>query len=266
MTKALYFIDCITNLHVGSGEANYNIIDKEVERDPIDGNPIVHASGMKGALRAWAETKNKNGAQKIDIDRVFGAPCKSDAPETAGSHRFFDARLLCRPMRAYGPAASIKVTTVSTIKSFVNNVKAFGFDVGIDVSELDDSKLNDFSGAEFLVSFEGVENIEGEKVKKLQETSTGVVKKIKDLLGDEFAIAKTFDTYELPVIARNNLTEDSNLWYEEYVPRDSRFYFIVLTEDEEIVAVPSEKEFLQIGGNASIGYGYCRITTAKQGE
>lgn len=30
-----YFIQCITNMHVGSGDANYGIVDKLVQRDPV---------------------------------------------------------------------------------------------------------------------------------------------------------------------------------------------------------------------------------------
>lgn len=45
------YLSCLTNLHVGSGEANFNIVDREVETDPVTGLPIIHASGLKGALR-----------------------------------------------------------------------------------------------------------------------------------------------------------------------------------------------------------------------
>ena len=51
MSFFAYKIDCITNLHVGSGDLNYNIVDNEVERDAVTGYPVIHASGLKGALR-----------------------------------------------------------------------------------------------------------------------------------------------------------------------------------------------------------------------
>ena len=35
MKTVFYKIDCLTNLHVGSGEVNYNIIDNEVEKDAV---------------------------------------------------------------------------------------------------------------------------------------------------------------------------------------------------------------------------------------
>ena len=51
MNIAFYKIECLTNLHVGSGEINYNIVDNEVEKDAITNLPVIHASGVKGALR-----------------------------------------------------------------------------------------------------------------------------------------------------------------------------------------------------------------------
>ena len=57
MNVFAYKIECLTNLHVGSGDLNYNIIDNEVERDAVTGYPIVHASGLKGALKEHFKKK-----------------------------------------------------------------------------------------------------------------------------------------------------------------------------------------------------------------
>jgi len=54
MNVHLYKIECLTNLHVGSGDINYNVVDNEVEKD-INGYPMIHSSGLKGALREQAE-------------------------------------------------------------------------------------------------------------------------------------------------------------------------------------------------------------------
>ena len=70
---------------------------------------------------------------------------------------------------------------------------------------------------------------------------------------------------KLPVIARNKLENglSQNLWYEEVVPRYTKFYFIVLSEDgetlKEFEAEIKKEEWIQIGANASVGYGYCKI-------
>jgi CRISPR-associated protein Cmr4 len=48
-----YLIECLSNLHVGSGDANYDVIDKKVQRDPVTNLPCIHSSGIKGAFREY---------------------------------------------------------------------------------------------------------------------------------------------------------------------------------------------------------------------
>ncbi|MBK9227470.1 MAG: hypothetical protein IPL67_10560 [Ignavibacteria bacterium] len=68
----------------------------------------------------------------------------------------------------------------------------------------------------------------------------------------------------LPVIARNKLEngESKNLWYEEVVPRESRFIFFTAKDDEYCVEFDEvlTMDTIQIGANASIGYGYVKIS------
>lgn len=86
--------------------------------------------------------------------------------------------------------------------------------------------------------------------------------------GFEIEEEQEFKQYimELPVIARNHLENgmSKNLWYEEVVPRKTQFYFMVLSEYKNLLEQFSEKivksEYVQIGANSSIGYGYCKIT------
>ena len=78
----------------------------------------------------------------------------------------------------------------------------------------------------------------------------------------------------LPVIARNKLKngKSENLWYEEIVPRESIFYTAMLdynnfgTNSEykykkgfEAFYNILQKELIQVGANASIGYGLCNF-------
>ena len=83
---------------------------------------------------------------------------------------------------------------------------------------------------------------------------------LKELLGDNFAIARDINTYSLPVIARNKLDngKSKNLWYEEYVPHHSKFWMLVLSPNGEFDLDINEP--IQFGGNASVGYGYTSVT------
>ena len=55
----------------------------------------------------------------------------------------------------------------------------------------------------------------------------------------------------------------ANLWYEEIVPRESRFYFNIerpnKEEDELFKALPFHGNKIQVGGNATVGYGLCKL-------
>ena len=47
MKAELMKISCLTNLHVGSGDIKFEIIDGQVEKDPITNYPVIFASGVK---------------------------------------------------------------------------------------------------------------------------------------------------------------------------------------------------------------------------
>ena len=52
-TKQCFKITAKTNMHVGSGDTNYGIIDKLVQRDVLSNLPMIHSSSLKGALREF---------------------------------------------------------------------------------------------------------------------------------------------------------------------------------------------------------------------
>lgn len=247
-----YKIDCLTNLHVGSGDLNYNIVDNEVERDAVTGYPVVHASGLKGALREHYSKKNDLQFNIID---VFGQEAGA-AEIKAGDYKFLDAYLLARPMRVSGQLASIMVVSEKSVNDFIRRMNVFGI-----------TKY----GTEYLcvdfpenVNFiSNVNNIcvEAESTGAIPDEAMKVLKGLETLIGNKVAIVKDFNDYDLPVVARNQLEEgeSKNLWYEEIVPHDSVFYTVVITPDDEMLIKLDEQQFIQIGGHASIGCGFTKF-------
>ena len=258
MVAHLYKLECLTNLHVGSGEANYNIIDKEVERDPISQNPIIHASGLKGALREYFTENQSFGLGTDTIEKIFGKPT-STSEFGAGSYKFFDAHLLSRPMRVGGNGAaipSISVTENDLLRDLVEQTENFGIKTYKGIT-LPEEKLN-FDNNSFLSTVPNI-TVEDEPVGTLDAT---YVSAASSILGGTFAVAKKLSEYALPVVAHNKLEhgESKNLWYEEFVPHGSVFWFMVLTPTETNELKFEEQTMLQIGANASIGYGFVKIT------
>ena len=250
MNIVYYKIDCLTNLHMGSGDINYNIIDNEVEKDAISGLPVIHASGVKGALKDAMKGR-------CDVEKVFGFSGSGDAGNP-GSHKFLDAYLFSRPMRVSGSnrTSSISVVTIDSVNRFLKQLSGFN----MNPYGINEISIPDFGDNEFLVMSDECIRVEDENTGKLQGETSNQLKIIgNDLLGNSFAIAKNFDDYHLPVLARNYLENgiSKNLWYEEVVPHDSVFTFAVIYPDNAELNFP---DVVQFGGNASIGCGYCKIS------
>jgi CRISPR-associated protein Cmr4 len=99
------------------------------------------------------------------------------------------------------------------------------------------------------------------------------------ILGDSIALlsdkemAELVSDFRLPVIARNNLEDgrSTNLWYEQVLPRETRMAFLVLYPKDEKSRFSDFKKAIeafpvQIGANASVGYGFCTIEEIKLEE
>lgn len=230
---------CITNLHVGNGDVNYNIIDQEVERDPVNSVPIINSSGVKGAIKEFFESKwGKNDNR---VSAVFGDE------NAQGSYKFLQADLLFRPLRVSDNSKRSYI--LATTEEIINDFR---------------KKVTGLSGVNEAAFEQGFASSNKEKVHVEGENDSKTVKsneeKWKAVTEKDFIIVDNLNLYDLPVIARNVLDDNGiskNLWYEEFVPHESVFGFIILTPDE------MDKEFkdlllsnpVQFGGNASVGYG-----------
>ena len=257
----LYKITNKTSLHVGSGDTNFDLIDKQIQRDVITSYPTIHASSLKGALREYCEFKHDENESKNFISHIFGDE------DSSGKVRFLEALLLSVPFRS-NLHPYYNCTSPKAIAQLVDFVKTFS----LSLENLDALiKVSDYSGADILVK-EGTPIIEDEKAKSSNEFDFDALEKI---LGENVAIVPntTFEEMlkDLPVIARNSLEngESKNLWYEEVLPRESKL-FTVISEptylnkmDEKKLTNAFErfseyltsKDTIHIGANASIGYG-----------
>jgi CRISPR-associated protein Cmr4 len=267
-----YEIKLLSNMHVGSGDATYGIIDKLVQRDPVTNNPIIHASSMKGALREFF-TKDQGEDEKSEFIRyVFGSDPKEKEKLKNGEYRFFSADLFLLPVRSSLQQFYL-ATNPKVAENFVDKLKMLGIeDADIDNLSQKLKVLSDIKTSEKPIIFEGDANtiLEDYSVAKPATILPGIAalnekyEKKLALFGENFSEL----TKNLPVIARNQLEngKSENLWYEEIVPHQSRFITFVsipdTTEANEHFKVFNEKlknSLVQIGANGSIGYGLCKF-------
>jgi len=257
----LYKITNKTSLHVGSGDTNFDLIDKKIQRDAITNYPTIHASSLKGALREYCEYKHDENESKNFISYIFGDE------ESSGKVRFLEALLLSVPFRS-DIHPYYNCTSPKAIAQLVDFAETFA----LSLENLDAlRKVSEYDRDEILVK-EGNPTIEDEKAKSSEEFNFDALEKI---LGKNVAIVpnNTFEEMlkDLPVIARNSLEngESKNLWYEEVLPRESKL-FTVISEPtflnnmdkkklnnafERLNGYLTSKDTIHIGANTSIGYG-----------
>lgn len=255
-----YLITCLTNMHVGSGEANYGVVDNLVQRDPITDIPIIHSSSLKGALREFF--KDEWGENSDKLNYVFGADTQRNKNDESqvGNYKFFDANLVILPVRSINKPF-YRATANFVLQEIKEKANALGVELNINPFSAEKGKPKVETGNENSV----LEDF-------TTECGLSIDNEIRKILGDDIALFHDDDFKELarrlPVIARNQLEngESKNLFYEEVVPRESRFvFFVSKTEDNEKVKQTDfdnalQNNIIQIGGNASIGYGYTKIT------
>ncbi|WP_296883678.1 type III-B CRISPR module RAMP protein Cmr4 [Thomasclavelia sp.] len=266
MATKMYLMKLETNLHVGNGDINYNIVDNEVERDVLTNQPIIYSSGMKGAFREYFTNELKIGDQSI-ID-IFGSDpknSKNDQDKKPGGLKFFNGNCILLAMRnSAGTKPYSLVTTKTNLMHLVERMKLFNIPSNYK-DKCDFNKISDLNNYS-LSNNNGLE-VEGKAIQQRIQDST-----FKNMLLDlgidrEHDIVifsnKSMEDYNLPVVARNVLENkiSKNLWYEEFVPYNSYFYTFVSGNDDllELFDLQVKNKIVQFGANQSIGYGLVKM-------
>lgn len=259
-TKQAYLITCLTNMHAGSGGATYGVIDNLVQRDSITNMPTIHSSSLKGALREFFNSKCISPEDMHKLNHIFG-PDSTRNPNTGdgiGHYKFFPADLLVLPVRSnkkpfFRATAAMLIETINSKSQALTGKNLFHNNYKVEKPTIKEGS--------------------GVKLEDWEPSVNSNLVTDKDL-GQNVAVFDD-DTFKkvgkkLPVIARNQLDngESKNLWYEEIVPRESRFVFFVAKDNQYSNEFDSmlEEAVVQIGANASIGYGYVTITKIGNNE
>jgi CRISPR-associated protein Cmr4 len=236
--KTTWLIKAKTNLHVGDEcSTGYGLIDKSVQRDALMKLPCINSSSLKGALNEYCTHEDKlNATQRTEI---FGSDKKGNknSPTKKGNTLFFDAHILFLPVQDDRTLFRY-VTSEGVIKRLKEQCKLFSGEITI--SEINENNKT--------FSLNGIE---------------------AEVLSDKIFNQRCSDD-ELPIIARNVLDngESKNLWYEQVIPPETIFYTFMQSpegilenglKDGSGYNGLSDK-LVQIGANATIGYGYCKFS------
>lgn len=132
MKATLYTIECISNLHVGSGQDNDGVIDGLIQRDVVTDLPCINASSLKGALREHCEKWNKahnEDAKKVNVVKLFGKKVGGEENCEAGEYRFLDASILSIPRPSVN-APFVQVTCDEVVTELQDKASLFGVGLG----------------------------------------------------------------------------------------------------------------------------------------
>lgn len=257
-----YLIQCLTNIHVGSGDTTYGVIDKLVQRDPVTGYPNINSSSLKGALREHFEKKNGWGKTDERIVNIFGSESRNGADSQTGSYKFLNGDLLALPVRCthkqfvHAFDKTIIEQINNRMKMLTNSLLFEGKFTDENVFYTNDSPLHIYA-----------EDCRLERkpfISPFAESSRTAL----SMFNRQYALIKStnFDTFskKLPIIARNNIENGTsqNLWYEEIVPHQT--LFITYIGFENIINGFEDgllNDVVQIGANATIGYGLCKFSS-----
>lgn len=281
-----------TPLHPGTGSTT-GVVDLPVQRERHTDFPIIQASGIKGAMREAAERKDATGKSLLTPDEVniiFG-PENSDH---AGALAITDARILAFPVRSLtnvyawvtcpavisrlerdmallkkAPYCNISQLSVDKEKALISNESALSEELILEellfTIDIDPSKKT------------AVSNCVTEILKFIPPNgvyATVIQKMKKDLVvihDDDFThLVKNATQVSARIVLKENKTSE-NLWYEESIPSDTLFYTLLMASkprggnsiaDAKGVLEMVQNNitgYLQIGGNETVGMGWCAL-------
>lgn len=218
MKTHVVLITAKTNIHVGNENGGeFTIIDKAIQRDALTNLPCINSSSLKGAINEFCTNMLKMDADKRS--KLFGSDKMNKKDNSQkGEAIFFDAKLLFLPQQDEKTLYHY-VTTADLLKMMADRVNLFLPSFKYEKKELNGKEVNVISN-----------------------------EKMDSLCSND----------NLPIIARNTLEngESKNLWYEQVLPAETVFYTII-QEEGNLLEGALDGKIVQIGANATIGYGYC---------
>ncbi|PXF31851.1 CRISPR-associated protein Cmr4 [Pokkaliibacter plantistimulans] len=271
-----------TAIHAGAGKS-VGVIDLPIQREATTGWPCVFGSAVKGALRAKAESTD-NGSW---ITEVFG-PDTRNASDHAGALMVGDARLLLLPIRSL--TTHFKwVCSPAVLQRMLADARRAGLPDLPEVSlpELGAEEALQAAADELVYLEEYRFNAKSHDLSSLitvlarfsdqPDFAAQLQKQLMVVNDNIFAHLASHATPVAPHIAIDNKSKtvkDGALWYEETLPAQTLLYTVLAANRsrkvggenaEQMMAhtlslFPQEAPYVQLGGNETVGMGWCRVT------
>ncbi len=283
----------VSPIHAGSG-ASFAAVDLPIQRERHTNWPHVQASGVKGAMRAHYRdfAKEKSlinllfGYDKADKDHHIEYFKDDEQKQIVdenfpGAVSFSDAKLLAFPIRS-NIAPFVWVTCPAVLKRLSSDLYFAGLTPIDGIPDIMEENALSLAGSmpEKVILEDMVVNVaDGVVSNPIPNGFPGLNKLL--LVSDEvFKIAVDSCTEiqtQIKIDSKTGTAQGGALRYQELLPADSVLYSVVYysravfenTLQSETVRRHMEdviKDFIQIGGDETLGRGICKINWIPGGE
>lgn len=275
-----------TSLHAGAG-SSLDVIDLPIQREGHNGWPCVFGSAVKGALRTVGEAK-WNATDQAKLFAVFGPDQRGDPSANAGALAVGDARLLLLPVRSL-TSAFRWVTCPEALNRLKRDAERMGLKKKFAFT------APPVSGTAALVT-QGSDPLFLEEYRlaiQLHDDMAQIAEVIAQLIHRDVV---TDELKERLVIVGNDLfgqlcrnatqvnahvaldsktktASGTALWYEETLPPETVLYAGLMSNAsrskdfkagaaevfKHFKGLFTDKPWLQLGGNETVGMGWCAI-------
>lgn len=290
----------VSPIHAGSGTST-SAVDLPIQRERHTNWPHIQASGVKGAFRAhFRDFADKNNDKQL-INLVFGSDKQDDWDEKIdnlpGAMSVSDARLLAFPMRS-NIAPFVWVTCPSVLKRLKTDLEyiSLGKEMTIDKEDIQGDNAIWIGKGELekpVVLEDAVVNVTKEIEDDFFKNTFSDLKRLHLISDDMFDYSVSYCTEiqtNIKINSKTGTAEDGALRYQEFLPADSVLYSIVHYSGRNVSEIKDEKQtelkklveemqaekiksfvedtvkdFIQIGGDETLGKGICKITWLEGG-
>jgi CRISPR-associated protein Cmr4 len=287
-------IYAVSPIHAGSG-ASTSAVDLPIQRERHTNWPHIQASGVKGAFRAHFRDFVDQNKNKQFINLIFGSDKQdgwNNEENLPGAMSVSDARLLAFPMRS-NIAPFVWVTCSSVLKRLKTDLEyiSLGEKMTMYIQDIQGNNaiwIGKEESEKQIVLEDAVVNV----IEKIEDDffkNTFSELKRLILISDEmFDYAVSYCTEiqtNVKISSENGTAEDGSLRYQEFLPADSVLYTIVHYSGRDLGEIKNDdkqnpladlvkdmnaemvkkyvedtvKNFIQIGGDETLGKGICKL-------
>ena len=276
MKNTILGLHAQTAIHAGSGQS-LDVIDLPIQREAHSGYPVIFGSSLKGALRAHADHNNAE-----HLSTIYG----SENAEHASAIRISDAKLIALPVRSLTTHFRL-VTCPHLLERLNRDLAQIGKKILEIPSVKNETEIRTADQKDqtnlFLEEYRYTVRTCGKKLPHWQQQiaeltgqNSEPLANLSVISNDQFAHICQTATAIAPHIAidnKNKTVKGGALWFEETLPPETLLYSLIsavdarhkdttlkATEVLKAFKQPLTESHLQVGGNETVGMGWCKLT------